>query len=83
MSPSTTLTHTSQVYIYFKLAIHPEFVILMSSFMALHRYVFSPNKGRRCKYLNICVSIYILNGSLTSSAKTFILILVFLIPNSD
>ena len=32
------------------------------------------------KYLNICVFMYILNGSLPSSAKTFILLVVFLNP---
>ena len=68
--------------IYFKLAIHPEFVISIFSFMAFRRYVFSSKKGRRCKYLNICVSMYILNGSLPSLAKTFILLVVSLTPNT-
>ena len=46
--------------------------------MALRRYVFFCKKGRRCKYLNVCISMYILNGSLPSLAKTFVLPFVFL-----
>ena len=41
--------------IYLKLAIQLDYVILISSFMALRKYVFSSKKGRICKYLNICV----------------------------
>ena len=63
--------------IYFKLVIHSKFVILISSFMVLHRYVFSFQKGRR-EHLNICVSMYVLNGGLPRSTKTFILQVVFL-----
>ena len=66
----------------FKLAIHLEIAILISSFMALRKYVFFSKKGRRCKHLKICVPMYILNGSLPSSAKTFILLVVFLAHNT-
>ena len=60
MSPSATLKmfimrldNQYESSIYFKLAIYHEFAILISSFMALHRYVFSPKKRRRSKYLSI------------------------------
>ena len=48
----------------------------------MHRYVFPSKKGKRCKYLNICISMYILNGSLPSLVKTCILLVVFLTPNT-
>ena len=64
--------------IYFKLVIQSKFVILISSFMVLRRYVFSFQKGRRCEHLSICVSMYVLNGGLPRSTKTFILQVVFL-----
>ena len=51
-------------------------------FMALRRYMFSSKKEKGCRYLNICVSMYILNGSLPSSAKTYILLVAFLTPNA-
>ena len=51
--------------------------------MDLHRYVFSYEKGKVLKqYLNIYVSMYILNGTLPSSAKTFMLLVIFLTPNT-
>ena len=42
------LHNPCQLSIYFRLAIHHKFVLLISSFMALHRYVFSSKEGRCC-----------------------------------
>ena len=37
-------------------------------------------KGNRCKNINFCVSIFILNGTLPTSARTFIFFTVLFIP---